>query len=156
MSELNALVVFYSRYGATEKLALAGGLGAVQNRANLRLRRLKDFASEEEIQRDAIWQDNLERMNREYIAPREIDTQWADVIILAVPKPHYDEMRAYLESLKEVHGKIAAVLSPSHPLCGAAGMAGLTVVPCPASQTPEDATAFAKSVCERARVLKVI
>ena len=41
---INALVVFYSRHGETERLALAAGVGAVQARANIRLRRLKDLA----------------------------------------------------------------------------------------------------------------
>ena len=148
MSELNALVVFYSRYGATEKLAVAGGLGAVQARANLRLRRLKDLASTDEIERDAHWKENLARMTPEYIAPREIDTQWADVLILAIPKQDCAEMQAYLESLKEAHGKIAAVVTPSHELCGSAAMCGLTVFSAPLSKEPEDLTAFTKRVCE--------
>ena len=36
MGDINALVVFYSRYGTTEKLALAAGLGAIQADANIR------------------------------------------------------------------------------------------------------------------------
>ena len=44
MLEVNVVVVFYSRYGATEQLALAAGVGAVQAHANIRLRRLKDLA----------------------------------------------------------------------------------------------------------------
>ena len=41
---VNVLVVFYSRYGETERLALAAGLGAIQEEANIRLRRLADRA----------------------------------------------------------------------------------------------------------------
>jgi hypothetical protein len=97
---INALVVFYSRHGETERLALAAGVGAVQARANIRLRRLKDLADAATIARDPLWTENLERMLPDYIAPREIDADWADVI-LTVSCPHSPaEMEAYLNSLK--------------------------------------------------------
>ncbi len=83
MPEVNVVVVFYSRYGRTEQLALAAGVGAVQAHANIRLRRLKDLADPETIARDRRWAENLERMNRDYIAPREIDVDWADVLLVA-------------------------------------------------------------------------
>ena len=63
--QVNVMVVFYSRYGATEKLALAGGLGAIQARGNLRLRRLADLADPKQIAGDAEWSTNLQRMSRE-------------------------------------------------------------------------------------------
>ncbi len=80
---VNALVVFYSRHGETERLALAAGVGAVQARANIRLRRLKDLADPATIANDPLWTENLERMLPDYIAPREIDADWADVILTA-------------------------------------------------------------------------
>ena len=42
MSPVNVLVIFYSRSGATETLALAAAVGAVQARGSIRLRRLSD------------------------------------------------------------------------------------------------------------------
>ena len=46
MSPINVLVIFSCRSGSTEKLALAAAVGAVQARANIRLRLLPDTAGE--------------------------------------------------------------------------------------------------------------
>ena len=97
---INALVVFYSRHGETERLALAAGVGAVQARANIRLRRLKDLADPATIANDPIWTENLERMLPDYIAPRDIDADWADVILTASCPASPSEMDQYLTSLK--------------------------------------------------------
>ena len=97
---INALVVFYSRHGETEHLALAAGVGAVQARANIRLRRLKDLADPATISSDPLWTENLERMLPDYIAPREIDAGWADVILTASCPNSPAEMAEYLKSLK--------------------------------------------------------
>jgi NAD(P)H dehydrogenase (quinone) len=122
----NVMVVFYSRRGQTEKLALAAGVGAIQARANIRLRRLADLASPEAIAGDPEWRENLERMKKDYIAPREIDAQWANVVILAAPKDCSAEMERYLESAGSIlQGKRAAVLGG---FADAAARAGLTVV----------------------------
>jgi len=124
---MNVLVVFYSRRGETEKLALAAGVGAIQARANIRLRRLTDLADAETIRRDPVWSENLERMKKDYIAPREVDGQWANVLILAAPADCMAEMEGYLEgSRATLHGKSAAVLGGFADL---AARAGLTVVP---------------------------
>jgi len=45
MAGANVLVVFYSRTGVTETQALAVGVGAIQGRANIRLRRIRDDAA---------------------------------------------------------------------------------------------------------------
>ncbi|HSR08856.1 MAG TPA: hypothetical protein VLM42_17055 [Bryobacteraceae bacterium] len=97
---VNALVVFYSRHGETERLALAAGVGAVQARANIRLRRLKDLADPATIASDPLWTENLERMLPDYIAPRDIDADWADVILTASCPESPAEMAEYLKSLK--------------------------------------------------------
>ena len=97
---VNALIVFYSRHGETERLALAAGVGAVQARANIRLRRLKDLADPATIASDPLWTENLERMLPDYIAPREIDADWADVILTASCPNSPAEMDQYLKSLK--------------------------------------------------------
>ena len=85
MGDVNALVVFYSRRGTAERLALAAGLGAIQADANIRLRRVADRADSATIEADAEWKTNLARMNRDYVVPRPADPVWADVIILATP-----------------------------------------------------------------------
>jgi hypothetical protein len=99
MTEVNVLVVFYSRYGETEQLALAAGLGAVQARANIRLRRLQDLADAETIQRDSRWTENLQRMTLDYIAPREIDADWADVILVVSCPESPRETEQYLKAI---------------------------------------------------------
>jgi NAD(P)H dehydrogenase (quinone) len=127
MSGANVLVVFYSRRGKTEALALAAGVGAIQVRGSVRLRRLPDLATAETIAADAAWTENLERMKKDYIAPREIDAQWANVLILAAPKDCTAEMERYLESAAGLlREKKAAVLGGFEE---AAARAGLKVVP---------------------------
>jgi NAD(P)H dehydrogenase (quinone) len=99
VTPVNVMVVFYSRYGETERLALAAGLGAVQARANIRLRRLKDLANAETIERDPRWSENLQRMLADYIAPREFDADWADVILVASSPDSPAETEQYLKAL---------------------------------------------------------
>jgi hypothetical protein len=58
---MNVLIIFSSSTGATEALALAAAVGAVQARANIRLRRLPD--------QSAGNGEDLIRMRREYVPP---------------------------------------------------------------------------------------
>jgi len=165
VGDINALVVFYSRYGTTEKLALAAGLGAIQADANIRLRRVADRASAEAIAADADWKKNLDRMNRDYVAPRPADPVWADVIILATPADSSSELEAYvvsLPSLGSMAGKIAAPLAPDSrdsalkPIYSASACCGLIVAPCgeTSSNPIATATSFGQRVTEMARALK--
>ena len=115
MTPVNVVVVFYSRYGKTENLALAAGLGAVQARANIRLRRLKDLADAQTIGRDSHWKENLERMLLDYVAPREVDAEWADVILVASCPDSPDETERYLQSLKANRGKLIVPIADQTP-----------------------------------------
>jgi hypothetical protein len=134
---VNVLVVFYSRYGRAESLALAAGVGAIEAEGNIRLRRLPDGASAETIQADDAWREALERMNRDYVAPRPADPVWADVIVLATPAGSSREVEAYvatLPALGTMAGKLAAPLTPGDgSSCDgvfvAAARAGLIAVP---------------------------
>jgi hypothetical protein len=78
MSPINVLVIFYCRTGSTEALALASAVGAVQGRANIRLRRLADAG------RDTESSEVLVRMRREYVQPTAADTAWADAVIIGL------------------------------------------------------------------------
>ena len=78
-SPVNVLVIFYSRCGKTEKLALAAAVGAVQARANIRMRRLTD--SGEEL---AACKEALARMRKEYVPPTQPDAVWADAVIIGM------------------------------------------------------------------------
>lgn len=85
MQDINTLVTFSSRTGATEKLGLAAALGAVQSRAFIRLRWLREDVDDQTVDGVSGWKENRARMAREYIGPREIDFLWADVLVLAMP-----------------------------------------------------------------------
>src|SRR5262249_15624328 len=76
---VNVLVIFSSNCGKTEKLALAAAVGAVQARANIRLRRLTD--SGEDIPECIA---TLTRMRKEYVPPKEADVIWADAVIIGM------------------------------------------------------------------------
>ena len=96
----HVLVVFYSRCGTTEKLALAAAVGAVQARADIRLRRLTD------VTEVAQCRDEIARMRKEYVAPAEGDVLWADAIIFLLP-PELDassaECAVYLDLLRRLN-----------------------------------------------------
>ncbi|HYR44951.1 MAG TPA: NAD(P)H-dependent oxidoreductase [Terriglobia bacterium] len=109
------LVVFYSRCGSTEKLALAAAVGAVQARANIRLRRLPDVADVTECNQETS------RMRKEYVTPAEADLLWADAIIFLLPPdrgPSSGECGEYIDLLRrlkaegKLEGKIGSSESP--------------------------------------------
>ena len=165
MPDLNVLVVFYSRYGRAEKLALAAGLGAIQANANIRLRRVADAADAHVIASDAAWKQHLDRMNMDYVVPRQADSLWADVIILGSPAEPCGELESFLDSLKStgsLAGKIAAPLAVGQsqaalkPLYAAAGTSGLIVAPAEISAGDElaGARAFGQRVSRMALALK--
>ncbi len=159
MTDVNVVVVFYSRHGETEKVALAAGVGAMQSRASIRLRRLPDLADAETIARDSRWTEQRERMSRDYIAPREIDAEWADVMILASPETSPAEMERYLSGFENLTGKIAAPLSTDGFPLAAAARAGFMIVALPdVPDRPADrigaARAHGRRVTEIARKLK--
>lgn len=79
VSPVNVLVIFYSCCGKTEKLALAAAVGAVQARANIRMRRLTDAGEEVPECKDA-----LARMRKEYVPPAPQDVVWADAVIVGM------------------------------------------------------------------------
>jgi len=165
MSDINVLVVFYSRFGAAERLGLAAGLGAIQANANIRLRRVADQADQATIDGTPGWKENLARMNRDYVAPRPADPVWADVIVLATPGDSVTEIESYcgsLTSLGSMAGKIAAPLCPGptestlRPIYAAAACAGMIVAPARAEDGDPVAAAreFGRRVTEMARLLK--
>jgi hypothetical protein len=80
MQDVNVLVVFPTRGEWMERLALAAAVGAVQGRANIRLRCLEAAA------------------DRDFIAPRDADAEWADAIV-AVKDGPADALQQYIESL---------------------------------------------------------
>src|SRR6202011_5973956 len=104
--DVNVLITFYCLDGATEKLALAAAVGAVQGRAAIRLRRLNPQPGESTTE---------ERLNQEYVAPKEADARWADAIVLGTParlsvsSPVLNEYFGLLRNA-EVRGKLGATI----------------------------------------------
>jgi NAD(P)H dehydrogenase (quinone) len=79
MKPVNVLVIFSSSSGRTERLALAAAVGAVQERARIRIRRLPETA-----QQSAVSTPTLLRMRREYVSPTAADAIWADAVIVGI------------------------------------------------------------------------
>src|SRR5579863_4440127 len=132
MQDINALVTFSSRTGLTERLALAAALGAVQARAFIRLRWLPETVDDQIVDGVTGWRENRARMAREYIAPREIDFLWADVLMIGMPARDAEsspEMNTYLAALDAIrssgklHGKVATAFT-----AGTAGLISLSSV----------------------------
>jgi NAD(P)H dehydrogenase (quinone) len=85
MDDVNVLVLFYSRSGLTERLAVLVAEGAIQEGAKIRLRRSRDLMPEEVIAADEAWRSERDRVHREYAAPRLEDVAWADVVAFGSP-----------------------------------------------------------------------
>lgn len=135
---IKVLVVFCSRYGETERLALAAGLGAIQEEALIRLRRLDHRADAATIAADAAWSACLDRLQRDYVTPRPADPVWADLIILATSARSDGEVERYVASLPEcgpMAGKLAGPLAAGNDagtlrgVYASAACAGLLVAP---------------------------
>ena len=165
MSDVNVLIVFYSRYGNAERIALAAGVGAIEARANIRLRRVTDHADPKTIDAVPAWRENLDRMNRDYVAPRPTDPPWADVIVLATPSESCVEIESFCASLPAMaamSGKIAAPLAQGdeqsvlRPIYAAAACAGMVVVPAKISSSDPITAAreHGQRVTQMARSLK--
>lgn len=119
-SDVNVLVVFYSRHGATERVALSAGLGALQARGNIRLRRLAGEGDEPARAAEQGWAKHLVRMQRDYVTPRPVDAAWADVILLAAPADAAQEMGRYRAML--LAEGMAAKIAPAMPATVAAAL----------------------------------
>ncbi|MGA2211803.1 MAG: NAD(P)H dehydrogenase [Bryobacteraceae bacterium] len=165
MQDINVLVVFASRTGGTEHLALAAGLGAVQAKANIRLRWLREAIEGQAIKSVPGWKENRERMEKEYIAPRTVDSEWADAIVIAASgaSPEFSDYLATLQALSsqgKLAGKIAAAFSSrSHADSASilAALAQLDFILVPSGSQPmalEKARRQGRRVTEVARALK--
>jgi multimeric flavodoxin WrbA len=174
MLDINTVVTFISRTGSMEKLALAAALGAVQARSNIRLRWLRENVDDQTIDRDAEWRANRDRMAKEYIAPREIDFLWADVLVIGIPArdgASAPELKTYLEALTalqstgKLHGKVGTAFTDGPgqydpalvSLCSVFAGLDLIVVPpdaATAGNAVDSARLHGRKVTEAARDLK--
>jgi hypothetical protein len=161
MSQAVVLVTFYSRSGATETRALSFAVGAVQQRALIRLRRLPD-RDPQQVVTSSERGDALGRMWKEYVAPTETDVRGADVIAIAPTSrcdPGSAEWSGYLDLLRSLGtagalvGKVGAVVRNRDAAVvqrfeTALRAAGLTVIDPESSSedaaTPQAATAHGR------------
>lgn len=98
MQDVNVLVVFPIRGEGMERLALAAAVGAVQGRANIRLRCLEAAA------------------DREFVAPRDADAEWADAILAVTPAEadaSADGLEPYIDSLGARRDRVTMAASTS-------------------------------------------
>ena len=105
---ITVVVVFYSRGGATENLAHAAAVGAVQARALIRLRRVGDTDRASVLARFPGSKDSLRRMHNEYVEPKETDVLAADVLILGSPPDvgvSAPEWQPFLDMLKRLQSE---------------------------------------------------
>lgn len=96
------LVVFYSRTHAVETLAVAAAEAARASGAEVRLRRAREVASDEDMAKVDGWRESAERQNGLYPAPTHEDAEWADAILFGTPSyfgAPATELKNYLDRL---------------------------------------------------------
>lgn len=120
MATANVLIVFYSREGSTEKMALAVAEGAKAQGAEVRLRRARDIVSAEVMAKAPGWAEKAARLDAAYPAPTPEDAEWADAIIFGTPTRFGNaaaELKAYIDSLGglwfqgKLNGKVGAAFT---------------------------------------------
>ena len=96
------LIVFYSRTGSTETLALAAADAAREAGAEVRLRRAREVVSREAMSHSKGWAENADRQNAIHPAPEQEDAEWADAILFGTPSyfgAMATEMKAFFDRL---------------------------------------------------------
>lgn len=99
---VKVLIAFYSRSGVTETLARAVADGAEAAGGEVRLRRAREFVSDEVMAKAPGWKEGAEAMNARYAAPTPDDAEWADAIVFGTPTRFgavSAELKAYIDSL---------------------------------------------------------
>ena len=102
MNNPKILIVFYSRSGSTEALAVAIADGAKSAGAEVRLRRAREVVPAEVMGLVPGWADGAAQMNELYEAPTGDDAAWADGIAFGTPTRFgsvSSELKAYIDSL---------------------------------------------------------
>jgi hypothetical protein len=159
---VNVLIVFHSTAGATEQLALAVGVGAIQARADIRLRRLPPAQASAPEAAPGQLRQTFQRMARDYVEPRQPDVIWADVVVLAASADGASQVESFVAQLPAftpLDGKVAGVIVAGNSqvrerISGAAARVGLTVAPAAAAlDTEEERQAYGREVVRFAEAL---
>jgi NAD(P)H dehydrogenase (quinone) len=102
MEPVKVLIAFYSRNGNTAALAEAVAEGARGEGAEVTLRRVDEFLSEDIINAVSGWKENRERLKAQYPPPTPADAEAADAIIFGTPTRFGNasaELKSYIDSL---------------------------------------------------------
>ncbi len=127
MSKPKVLIAFYSRNSSTEILANAIAQGAIEEGAEVRLRRAREFVGDDIMSQVPGWRENAQAMNQKYEAPSEADAEWADAIVFGTPTRFgsiSSELKAYIDGLGglwfqgKLNGKVGSVFGATSSLHG--------------------------------------
>lgn len=152
MQDVNVVVIFHSRFGVTERLAMSAAVGAVNGRALIRLRLLPDAVT------PGGWEANRAQMDKEFIAPRPADIKWADAILFGMPgapETLPPEFERFLGSVGTLEGKLCGCFTgcPAvDALYQTLSRLGATTVPVLSAADPvENARGMGRQIAEAAR-----
>ena len=103
---MKILIVFYSRYGSTAKLAegIANGAHSVEG-AEVVMRKVRETAPDAVIAKDDRWQKAHDEMSQKYLQPTLADLDEADAIIFGSPT-RFGNMSAELKLFLDTTGPL--------------------------------------------------
>jgi NAD(P)H dehydrogenase (quinone) len=106
--KMKILIVFYSRYGNTARLAegVANGARKVEG-AEVMMRKVNETAPAEVISRDEKWQQAHDEMTQKYHPPNTAELEEADAIVFGSPT-RYGNMSAELKLFIDTTGPLWA------------------------------------------------
>lgn len=102
--KVNVAVIYYSATGNVYRLARAGGEGAEQAGADVRLRKVHELAPPEAIQSNPQWARVAEETRNVPEASLD-DLDWADVVLLGTPT-RYGTIAAPLKQFIDTTGPL--------------------------------------------------
>ena len=124
---VKVLIVFYSRNGSTAALAEGIAEGARAEGAQVELRRVDEFLSEDIINGVPGWKESRENLKAKYAAPTLEDAETADAIIFGSPTRFGNvsaELKSYIDSLGGLwmrgvlNGKVGSAFTSTSSLHG--------------------------------------
>lgn len=128
MSEqVKVLIAFYSRTGTTAALAEAIAEGARAAGAEVKLRRVDEFISEEIINSVPGWKESREGLKARYLAPTPADAEESDAVIFGTPTRFGSpsaELKSYIDSLGglwfrgALNGKVGSAFTSTSSIHG--------------------------------------
>ncbi len=139
MSEsVKVLIAFYSRNGSTAALAEGIAEGARAAGAEVKLRRVDEFVSEEIIASVPGWKESRETLKAKYPAPTPADAEEADAVIFGTPTRFGSpsaELKSYIDSLGglwfrgALNGKVGSAFTSTSSTHGGNETTSLSLYP---------------------------